>query len=350
VGKPACDRRRLSLGPFHQQPLGHPGRLWRLAPSLGSPDLDHAKPRAWRPLAPLPPGHPRPGRRGPLLGHRFQPPRSRPRLPWGISSWPASLLGGWQRPVWILGPHARTAFDLDDRWHLPPPQVWSTPEIVAVQGIRHERQGGHLPGQHVGNPRQRDRGLPLRGRVRWHSDVGRPFPVFEPCFGQIRPPVERTTGLSTTPMPAHGDRAVRHLAPRVPQDCRATPTECAPAVGKAVSSRVHTSDLWSRATTVRAKRRGTAATAQGFCPTHGRRACPSAPAMRPAMGAIDVRSPSSHKPWTSTCAPWARSNRVKNGLNGVPARSRFLESWPQRTSHPVSLQRELNRVLLEPSP
>ena len=36
---------------------------------------------------------------------------------------------------------------------------------------------------------------------------------FEPCFGQIRPPVERTTGLSTTPMPAHGDRAVRHLAP-----------------------------------------------------------------------------------------------------------------------------------------
>jgi hypothetical protein len=138
--------------------------------------------------------------------------------------------------------------------------------------------------------------------------------------------------------------------PRVPQDCRATPTECAPAVGKAVSSRTHTSDLWSRATTVRAKRRGTAATAQGFCPTHGRRACPSAPAMRPAMGAIDVRSPSSHKPLTSTCAPWARSNRVKNGLNGVPARSRFLASWPQRTSHPISLQRELNRVLLEPSP
>src|SRR5262245_22440300 len=37
--------------------------------------------------------------------------------------------------------------------------------------------------------------------------------------------------------------------PRVPQYCRATPTECTPALGKAVSSMIHTSEGLSSSTT-----------------------------------------------------------------------------------------------------
>jgi hypothetical protein len=45
VHQPVLDGLWCALGPFHQQPLGHPLRVFLLAPAMGCPDLDEAKPR-----------------------------------------------------------------------------------------------------------------------------------------------------------------------------------------------------------------------------------------------------------------------------------------------------------------
>jgi len=283
------------LGPFPQQPRSHPRWVVLRAPSRGRPDVDHATPRACQSSTSLTSGHALPSRGRKFFGYRVQMSRSRQRLQWRLLEGAAGLLGRRPRQVRIFGLDASPGLDLDDRRPRPLPQGWANPNLMAVEGIRHQRPWGHRPTPHLVDQLQGPCGLPPVGGAERPCDVGSPVRIADPGCGQIQSPVERTTGLGTTPMQAHGDLAARPLAPRatvLPRHCHRRRAGFG-ASGFLNAPHVR---LLSSSTTFRANRRGTVSIAQGRCPTPGRRACPSAPAMRPAIGSIDWRSPSSDTP------------------------------------------------------
>ena len=282
-------------GPFDQGDLFDAFGLRSLPPAVGCPQAKGGKASALRALTAVSPRHALPRRSGQRPGDGEQVLRLGREQGPTVRGPSSRHLGRHSKARFIRptrgGPrHAQGVEEATSAQRRPPL------EAAAVRLVGGHHPGGHLPAPRPVDESQGEGELALMDDLRRHTRLLAAGGVPGPTLGQIESPAKRLVGavLLAGTVQAHGDLAVNLLAQRsAVLSCSLA--ECAPALGKLVSSMIPQSDGEKAVALARPSKSRSAD--HGLWLTNCCKAWSLWP-RRVAIGSTLLRSPSSNKPRT----------------------------------------------------